>query len=491
MENNITTPEQSIPKQNFKTDYTIDRVEEVKRCFNDCAYFIKNYIYITTLDYGVQKFELYPYQEEFVNTVVANRKVVAMMARQMGKSTTALATILWYTIFSSNFTSAVLANKYATASELFQRFREMYEYLPDWLKPGVIEYNKTSLMLSNGSKVFCAASSTSSVRGKSINFILLDEFAYVPNQREFYASTYPTIISGVTTKVLITSTPNGFDLFHDIFVNAEKKSNMFIAFKAMWYDHPLRDKAWGEQVLKDSGQDAFNVEQLCFFAGSNSTLLNSIALSTLTPTEPLSYTEHEQYFEMPDGKSFYVINADTAEGIGSDYSTITVSKVTTLQEYSLVYAYRDKFIEPAAFAIKIAEIGTLYNTALVIVENNSIGKLTCYSLQNEIGYENLFYTRIDDGVTIESGNAKKNMVGVRTTAPVKKQGALRLKSIIESNKYTVNSKWVIEELKDFVAKGSSFAASSGKHDDLVMCLLLFSWFLTTPECTRYYNDLQF
>ena len=70
------------------------------------------------------------------------------------------------------------------------------------------------------------------------------------------------------------------------------------------------------------------------------------------------------------------------------------------------------------------------------------------------------------------------MIGVQTCAlPIsthssKTTACARLKTMVESNKLTLNSKALISELKAYIASGSSFQAKPGHHDDLVSSLLL-------------------
>ena len=199
-------------------EFTKEQVQEYIKCSNDPVYFIKKYIKIVTLDKGLEPFELYDYQENIVNTIQNNRYVIAKLPRQTGKTTTTVAWMVHYLIFNQNVNIAILANKLKTATEIMKRLKEAYEYLPKWLQHGVVEWNKTSIQLENGSRVMASATSASAVRGGSFNVIFLDEFAHVPPNvaDEFFTSVYPTITSGQTTKVIIVSTPNGLNMYYNL-----------------------------------------------------------------------------------------------------------------------------------------------------------------------------------------------------------------------------------------------------------------------------------
>ena len=193
--------------------YTPEQLQEYVRCKQDPIHFIKTYIKIISLDRGIIPFELYDYQIRFITALHENRRIIGLMPRQHGKTTTVAAYLVWYIIFNDAKTVAVLANKAAAAREIMSRLQLMYENLPKWLQQGVSEWNKGSISLENNSKVFTAATSSSGIRGKSVNFLLIDECAIIPNTvaDEFFTATYPTISASVTTKIALTSTPLGLN----------------------------------------------------------------------------------------------------------------------------------------------------------------------------------------------------------------------------------------------------------------------------------------
>jgi len=172
--------------------YTLEQVREITRCIQDPIYFIETYCQIVSLDRGLVPFKLYDCIKEKVNVILNNRKVILMEGRQQGKTITAAACILWYTLFQENKTVAILANKSSAAREVLSRYELMYEMLPIWMKHGVKTYNKGDIELENGSKVFTAATSSSGIRGKSVNWLYIDEAAIIPNNvaEQFFTSVY-------------------------------------------------------------------------------------------------------------------------------------------------------------------------------------------------------------------------------------------------------------------------------------------------------------
>ena len=152
-------------------NFTPKQIEEYVKCSQDPLYFIKHYVKIVSLDKGLVPFEPYEFQEDMIEAVHKNRFVICKMPRQSGKSTTMISFLLHYILFNQNMSVAILANKLATARELLGRLKLAYEYLPTWLQQGVVEWNKGSIVLENGSKVLAAATSSSAVRGGSYNCI--------------------------------------------------------------------------------------------------------------------------------------------------------------------------------------------------------------------------------------------------------------------------------------------------------------------------------
>ena len=171
------------------------------KCAKAPVYFIQTYVKIVSIDEGLVPFNLYPFQKDIVGTFHKNRFTICKLPRQSGKSTTILSYLIHYIIFNETVNVAILANKASTARDLLSRLQLAYEHLPTWLQMGVMNWNKGSLELENGSKILAASSSASAVRGGSYNIIFLDEFAFVPSNiaEQFFSSVYPTISSGQTS----------------------------------------------------------------------------------------------------------------------------------------------------------------------------------------------------------------------------------------------------------------------------------------------------
>jgi hypothetical protein len=222
----------------------------------DPVYFAKQHVKIVSLDEGLVPFRPYDFQEKLIENFHANRFNICKMPRQTGKSTTSVSYLLHYAVFNDNVNIGILANKAATARDLLGRLQTAYENLPKWMQQGIISWNKGSLELENGSKILAASTSASAVRGMSFNILFLDEFAFVPNHiaESFFASVYPTITSGKTTKVIMVSTPHGMNHFYRYWHDAERGKNQYIPTEVHWSEVPGRDAVWKEQTIANTSE---------------------------------------------------------------------------------------------------------------------------------------------------------------------------------------------------------------------------------------------
>ena len=470
-------------------EFTLDNIREIERCKTDPIYFIENYCKIVTLDHGLVPFKLYEVQKNLVLTIVGNRRIVAMQPRQTGKSTVSAAVYLWYTLFNDNYTVAILANKGSAAREVLDRYQTMYENLPIWMQQGVSTWNKGDVELENGSKVFTAATSASGIRGKSVNLLGLDEAAIVPANvaDQFFASVYPVISSGKTTKILITSTPLGYNHFWKIWTEAEKGKNGFVPFRVNYWEIPGRDEAWAEEQRKVLGDVKYAQEIECSFIGSTLSLIRGEVIAQMVTEDP-SHMDEEGFLKVyrnPENTKNYVIVVDTSRGIGGDHSAVSVFDVTETP-YIMVARYRNNTISPMLLPDIILKLAKDYNNAYVLVETNDIGRQVSDILYYDLEYENMFVTASENNKTyVTAGFTKGGEMGVRTTKSVKRIGCFAIKNIVEEKKLLVHDVDTIFEMSTFVEKGGSFQADEGYHDDLMMTLVLFGWLTTNT----YFKDL--
>lgn len=255
----------NLKKSYVEIEWTRDEINEFIKCARDPVYFIENYVKIVNVDRGLIPFTPYDYQKDIINLADKERFVICKMPRQVGKTTVVVGIILHRVLFNENYSVAILAHKEKQAREILSRIQLAYEHLPKWMQQGIVEWNKGNVELENGSKIQSSSTASSAIRGTSQNFVYLDEFAFVPShiQETFFSSVFPTISSGETTKVLITSTPNGLNLFYKLWSESEQGRNSYKRIDVHWSDVPGRDEAWKEDMVRNTSLDQFRQEFEC------------------------------------------------------------------------------------------------------------------------------------------------------------------------------------------------------------------------------------
>tara|TARA_R100000951_G_scaffold21399_1_gene17814 strand:- start:6393 stop:8039 length:1647 start_codon:yes stop_codon:yes gene_type:complete len=489
MSENIYLGNPNLKKANTQIEFTKDQIQEYLRCKEDPVYFAAQYVKIVTLDHGLQPFKMYDFQEKLVNNFHANRFNICKMPRQTGKSTTVVSFLLHYAVFNDSVNIGILANKASTARELLSRLQIAYENLPKWMQQGILSWNKGSLELENGSKILAASTSASAVRGMSFNILFLDEFAFVPNHiaDAFFASVYPTITSGQSTKVIIVSTPHGMNHFYRMWHDAEKGRSEYVPTDVHWSEVPGRDDKWKEQTIKNTSEQQFKIEFECEFLGSVDTLIAPSKLKTLIYENPIKRNAGLDVYQPVIKDHDYVCTVDVARGVGGDYSAFTVIDITEFP-HKLVAKYRDNNIKPMLFPSVIYEVCKSYNEAFILCEVNDVGDQVASILQYDLEYQNLLMCSMRGraGQIVGQGfSGQKTQLGVKMSKTVKKVGSLNLKTMIEEDKFTFCDYEVISELTTFISKHNSFEAEEGCNDDLAMCLVIYAWLVAQD----YFKEL--
>jgi hypothetical protein len=467
-----------LKRVNMSMQLTEEQVREYVKCAQDPTYFIENYVKIITLDKGFVQIELYPFQKQVVNDINNNRRVIVKAGRQVGKTTIIVGYILWYILFNQDKTVAILANKASTSREILARIKLAYEALPMWIQQGVKVWNKGDIELENGCRVLANSTASSAIRGFSISLLYLDEFAFVPSNiaEEFFTSVYPTISSGTTSKILISSTPNGMNHFYKMWTEAVENQNGFTHVEANWRQVPGRDQKWADEQRRVLGEEKFLQEMECEFMGSAGTLLSAAALKSLAFVKPMHLSENGiKIYQPPIPNHNYMIVVDTSRGKGLDFSAFSVIDITSLP-YQQVCTYKDNNISPLVYPSILKRMGDYYNGAYVLVEINDNGQQVVDSLFEDYEYENILSTvDLRGKISLTWGYGNKSQRGVRTTKSVKRLGCSIMKNLIENSKLITQDFDTISELSTFISKGGSFEAEDGSHDDLVMTLVLFAW----------------
>ena len=481
-----------IKKANQIMSYSPEQIEELKKCSEDVFYFIENYVYIVDPVKGNVLFKMYDYQREIITNFVNNKNTITMASRQLGKTTCAVAYLLWESMFKSEQTILVVSNVFTAAGEIMERVRYAYELLPGWLKPGVSVYNKSSITFDNKSRVIARATTKNSGRGLSLSVLYADEMSAVDiqKQRDFWSAIRPTLSTG--GKCIVTSTPGSDeDIFATLWqgaVNTQDEygidipgglgQNGFKAAKFIWSDHPNRDAQWEHDERAAMGDDAmFEREHLCSFITGDETLINPMTLATLKGREPEFLTGNVRWYARPSPNKTYLLSLDPSMGTGGDYAAIQVFQLpemiqiaewqhnkTIMPEQVRILRGIIKYIQEAQGQGISHREGDIFWT----LENNSIGE-HANAVIREIGEENIGGTFLSQPRN-KGGNPRRK--GYTMSNTLKIDACARLKTLIEKKKIHINSRPLVSQLKNFISRGASYAAKGQEHDDLVMACLL-------------------
>ena len=474
-ENYLGNP--NVKRDGVLQEWSEDLVREYAKCMGDPVYFAEKYCKVISLDDGLVPFKLYPYQKNMFRHFNEHRFNIVLACRQSGKSISACAYLLWFSLFNSEKTVAVLANKGATAREMLSRITLMLENIPFFLQPGCKALNKGSIEFSNNSRIIASATSGSSIRGLSVNLLYLDEFAFVERAAEFYTSTYPVVSAGKDTKIIVTSTANGIgNTFYKIWEGATQGINEFSSFRVDWWDVPGRDEEWRKQTVANTSQLQFDQEFGNTFFGTGDTLINAETLMGFRAGKYEKILEGGNLivYKEPLKNHDYIMTVDVAKGRGQDYSTFNLIDIS-VRPFQQVAVYRNNTISPLLFPNIIYKYAKSYNDAYVVIESNDQGTVVCNGLYHDLEYEN---------VHVESA-IKANAIGIEMNRKVKRLGCSAIKDILENNKLNIVDENTIMEISTFVAKGQSYEASDGNHDDLMMNLVMFGYFVST----QYFADM--
>ena len=481
-----------IKKAHAQIRYTLEEVTHLENCMdpvNGPLYFAKNFIKIQHPTRGSIPFEPYPYQERLIDAYHNNKQCIAMLPRQMGKTTCAVAYLLWYTMFVPDVQVLIAAHKYEGARDIMDRYRYAYENLPDFVRAGVYSYNRNTIEYDNGSRIQATTTTENTGRGKSLSLIYCDEFAFVQppeKAKEFWTALSPTLATG--GKAIITSTPNSDeDQFAMIWTEANKRFdeygnetklgvNGFFPFFAPWNEHPDRDAEWARLERAKIGEERFRREFDCEFLIYDETLINSVKLIELTGSDPMMNMGQTRWYRDINPRSTYLVALDPSLGTGGDYGAIQVYEMPEMIQVA-EWHHNTTPVQQQVKVLReilkyIHERGEEKGGTPIIyysVENNTLGESALIVI-NDIGEENFHGLFLSE--PIRKGHIRKFRKGFNTTHRSKISACSQLKNMIENHKMTINSKPLISELKTYVASGLGFKAKSGEHDDLVSSTLL-------------------
>ncbi|AIZ02814.1 terminase large subunit [Escherichia phage vB_EcoM_VR26] len=475
----------NLKRANIKIKWTKEMVQEWKRCRDDIVYFAETYCAITHIDYGTIKVQLRDYQRDMLEIMHKKRMTVCNLSRQLGKTTVVAIFLAHFVCFNKDKAVGILAHKGSMSAEVLDRTKQAIELLPDFLQPGISEWNKGNITLDNGSTIGAYASSPDAVRGNSFAMIYIDECAFIPNFVDAWLAIQPVISSGRRSKIIITTTPNGLNHFYDIWTAAIEKKSGFEPYTAIWNsvkerlynDEDIFDDGWqwSKQTISASTLEQFNQEHGAQFQGTSGTLISGMKLAIMDWIEVMPENGYFYRYKKPDPERKYIASLDCSEGRGQDYHALHIIDVTD-EKWEQVAVLHSNEISHMILPDIVYKYLMEYNEAPVYIELNSTGVSVAKSLYMDLEYENVICDSMID-------------LGMKQTRRTKPVGCSTLKDLIEKDKLKINHKPTIMEFRTFSQNKLSWAAEDGFHDDLVMSLVIFAW-LTTQQKFADYVDKE-
>ena len=521
---------QFLRKGNIVFEYTEAEITELAKCANDIVYFAEKYAVVMTDD-GVQQVRLRDYQKQMLRDFQHNRFNIVLASRQMGKTVTASIFNAWYITFNYDKTTLLLANKSESTKEIIDKAKVVVENLPFFMKPGIIKYDVMNVRADNGCRLVGQSTTAKSGIGFTIHNLYLDEFAHIHPTivDSFYENVYPTLSASKISRINITSTPNGFNKFYEIFSEAEKGNNEYVATRIDWWQHPDRDDAWYKRELANLGsEDAFNRQYGNEFTSSSSLLLSPGTMKHLrSNAKKFEWYDFEEFDNIhidtkgylgfdPDwdvedaanSQRYYLFSVDIAEGNGGDYSVINMFEVMPMEDDDI-----RNFVSPGAMYdfFKLKQVGVfksnehpiedfakiLYTLAIdifneentkLVIEYNTYGSILLKYLSTVFPGRNDF----EDEMVLRfkhRHDSKTLKPGIRLKSDNKSVFCQNFKKLIEMNKLKLSDIDTVQEASLFgVLKNNSYGAQMG-HDDIIMTAITATEFFGTTDYADYVEEL--
>lgn len=504
-----------LRRANLPFRYTEDELEILKICINDKIFFGNNFINLKDAEKGWQQIKLRDYQEKLLKSYSDNRWNIVLYPRQSGKTTTTIVEIVHFCISNYDKDVVVVAQSDMVVNEILSKIKMAFSALPFFLQPGFVKFTSKGFILDNGCRLSIGVASESVVQGFSLDLLFIDEFAYILTSvaQKFWINIYPALTNNPHSKCIIASTPNGRNLFYELWIGAVNKTNNFVTNKVYWYDVPNRDEKFKEDTIKNIGltgwlmgfecsfdtnlTSIFNVtkqkelrdNQLTFenkWSYDNDSVLKKFDICTLSK-DIINYDLKEDYF---------LIGIDISEGLGQDFSIMKFRKIEynptyKRLDYKLMGVFSDNEISVVDFATKLLDILKYFdlNKVRVVIENNNYGGEFINQISNLYKYDNRykFFDNICLAKFIRQNRTEDNIayddkyeIGIRWNKENKLVGVNAFRTLMNDDVFDLTHYQSVEEVLNFGKNktNNSYQSQFG-HDDLVMADITTAYFVYT------------
>jgi len=534
-------------KPNLLYKRTQEEMDDYIRCKLDPVYFATKCFLMTPE--GLKPCTLRDYQEDYLRHLQNNRFSIWLACRQAGKSVTTAIYCLWVILFNIDKNGLILSKSGPAGQDLLSKIKDMYLYLPYHLKCGTLKWNQSSISFDNNSTISTEPFSPTAGLGKTINFLILDEFAWCPpNEVElFYNNIIPTVTTISDSNVCIMSTQNGFNLFYKLYKAAIEKKNIYAPFKVDWFQVPQfntetkqwekRTEAWKKMMVGILGsEEAFYYQYGTQFSASDKCLVTRECLSRLRDktilfeNQPeleifINYKDNlywDPNFDLEELKTgWFVILVDLAEGGGGDSTVFNILQYKGKDKLVQVGVWRSNEVELEKAALEFwLLVAQLFNNdkCIISIEWNTYGALFYKMISNlnerDYDMETLYrFNMLNNGLDevdlsiiahYKKGSADEQILGkvkhtsnfvpgIKFTGGNKGTACTLLKMDIEKGLIDIIDLVTVGELENFEDKNGSgtYKASFG-HDDNIMTFVQIPMLKQTAKwkdwCEEY--DIQ-
>jgi len=521
---------QFLRKGNIVFEYTDDEVSELARCATDIVYFAEKYAVVMT-DEGIKQVKLRDYQKKMLRNFQHERFNIVLASRQMGKTVTASIFNAWYLTFHTDKNTLLLANKSDSTKEIIDKAKTVVENLPFFMKPGIIKYDVMNVRCDNGCRLIGQSTTAKSGIGFTIHNLYLDEFAHIhPSIADsFYENVYPTLSASQVSRITITSTPNGFNKFYQIYADAASGNNEYNAMRIDWWEHPDRDDAWYKRELGNLGSiEAFNKQYGNEFVSSSNLLLDPVDMKKMRKRmQNYVYHDFEEFenisietegflkwnpnFETEETKSkgnFWLFSVDIAEGNGGDASVINIFQVVPMNKKEIentlnpgamydffkldqvaVFRSNEHVIEDFAKVLYTLSVDIFYSENVkMIVEYNTYGSILFQYLRSVFPQRNDF----DDEMVVKfrhRHDAKTLKPGIKIKSDNKAIFCQNFAKLYKINRLDLTHDETISEASLFGALPRGGYGAQMGNDDIIMTVISSTEFFNTTDYADYVEEL--
>ena len=518
-----------LRKGNIVFDYTVEEIQEIKKCATDIVYFANTYCTVMT-DQGLQTITLRDYQEDMLKQFQQERFNVCVASRQVGKTICSSIFIAWYVLFNFDKNALILSNKGATTREIIDKGKTILEHLPFFLKPGIVKYDVFNSKFDNGCRIIGQSTTKKAAIGFTIHLLFMDEFAHIPHNfvNTFYENVYPTVSASANSKVIITSTPNGFNKFYDIYSVAEKGLSEYVPFRVDWWHVPGRDEEWMQKEIANLGsEEAFNRQYGNQFIASSSLLLSPASLKKIgdgqteyifkdviemedidTSYDGLVWAPDFDIESIEEEDNYWLFSIDLAEGNGGDYSVINIFKVEIMsnENFKLItnpgsfidffclkqvarFRSNEHTIEDFAKILYTLTLDMFYvENIKMIIEWNMFGSELVKRLQTVFPQRNNF----DEELIVKFKHrvdARAKQFGLKVKKDNKPIFCQNFKKYIAQNKIVISEKETVREAGTFGKMPNGVYAGQLGNDDLIMSCINSSEFFATVDFSDFAEEI--